>query len=67
MNYKHELHRFVKKKIIQIIEKFQKIRKIAKKKGASLKTGKPDRERKTGHCSEFGIVLQCPVFSIPLP
>ena len=38
MNYKHELHRFVKKKIIQIIEKFQKIRKIAKKKTIWEKT-----------------------------
>ena len=30
---------------------------------ASLKTGKPDRERKTGHSSEIGMVVQCPVFS----
>ena len=36
-------------------------------KGASLKTGKPDRERKTGHSSDFWIVLQCPIFSVFLP
>ena len=33
-------------------------------KGASLKTGKPDRERKTGHSSDYWMVQQCPVFSV---
>ena len=37
------------------------------KKWASLKTGKPDRERKTGHSSDFWMILQCPVFSVFLP
>ena len=33
-------------------------------KTASLKTGKPDRERKTGHSSDYWMVQQCPVFSV---
>ena len=34
---------------------------------ASLTKEKPDRERKTGHSSEFGMTVQCPVFRVFLP
>ena len=45
-----------------VLEKLSEGKKFIKLIGVSLKTGKPDRESKTGYSSDFWIVLQCSVF-----